>query len=307
MTVCVAALCDNRKTLILAADKMVGLGYIEADPDIEKALRIHRDWWVMIAGNDVSPAFDIIDKIKDRVKTKREVSISSMTQIATEEYSIKKKSVFETANLDPLGWNMERFNSEEARQVLPAQLRVELYTKMAQHQLDLNLLFAGFDKRQGHVFHLGKSSRGVAKRHDIPGFYVVGSGTIGGGYMMYYRDYSFKMPARLALYYATEAKYFGELAGGVGTSSDIIVARAGGRFIRLSEDSVEDILIKKLCEKLSPRNIKKDHVKELNSIPELKSLPKLKARKVRGGLAISAVTWQKPSRKSKSQKPKSKQ
>jgi hypothetical protein len=302
MTVCVAALCDNRKTLILAADKMVGVGYIESDLDIEKALRIHRDWWVMIAGNDVSPAFDIIDNIKNRVKKKNGVSVSSLTRIATEEYLAKKKAVFETANLDPLGWNMKRFNSEESRQILPAQLRVELYTKMAQHQLDINLLFAGFDRGQGHVFHLGKSTRGVAKRHDIPGFYVIGSGTIGGGYMMYYRDYSFKMPSRLALYYATEAKYFGELAGGVGTNSDIIVARAGGRVIRLSEESVDDIIIKKLCERLSPRSVKENHVEALNSIPELKSLPRLKVRKVKGGLAISDVKRRRSSPKSTSPK-----
>ncbi|MGD0840746.1 MAG: hypothetical protein ABSA32_06270 [Candidatus Acidiferrales bacterium] len=41
MTVCVAVLCDEGRAIVLASDKMVGKGYIEAEPDIAKLQMIH--------------------------------------------------------------------------------------------------------------------------------------------------------------------------------------------------------------------------------------------------------------------------
>lgn len=52
MTFCVAMLCDKSKALILAADKMIGIGWIETEPDITKILDLHKNWKVMFAGDD---------------------------------------------------------------------------------------------------------------------------------------------------------------------------------------------------------------------------------------------------------------
>ena len=49
---------------MLVADRMVGIGFIQAEPEIKKVLRLHRDWWVMVAGDDISPVFDILAKSK---------------------------------------------------------------------------------------------------------------------------------------------------------------------------------------------------------------------------------------------------
>jgi hypothetical protein len=42
MTCCVAALCDQSKSIILVADKMVGMGMIEGEPDIRKVLFLQK-------------------------------------------------------------------------------------------------------------------------------------------------------------------------------------------------------------------------------------------------------------------------
>jgi len=56
MTLCVGTLCDDRKTIVLVADRMFGIGgWAEAELNIRKATAIHKDWMVMIAGNDVAP------------------------------------------------------------------------------------------------------------------------------------------------------------------------------------------------------------------------------------------------------------
>src|SRR6266849_8522219 len=71
MTLCVGALCDNRKTIVLVAERMFGVGFAEAELNIRKATSLHKDWMVMLAGNDVSPGSDIIDDIRDSLNPHR--------------------------------------------------------------------------------------------------------------------------------------------------------------------------------------------------------------------------------------------
>ena len=63
MTLCIAALCEDRKTLILVADRMVGTGFIEAELSIEKIKSIHPNWWAMVAATDITPVFDILGSL----------------------------------------------------------------------------------------------------------------------------------------------------------------------------------------------------------------------------------------------------
>jgi hypothetical protein len=71
MTVCVATICDNGKSIILVADKMIGIGFIESEPDINKLLQLHKDWWVLFAGNDISPVFDVIAYARRIIKERQ--------------------------------------------------------------------------------------------------------------------------------------------------------------------------------------------------------------------------------------------
>ncbi len=47
MTCCVAALCDDRMAIVMAADKMVGMAGMESEPDISKIFRLHKNWFVL--------------------------------------------------------------------------------------------------------------------------------------------------------------------------------------------------------------------------------------------------------------------
>ena len=64
MTFCAAMLCDKSKAIVLVADKMVGIGYIETEPDITKILPLHANWKVMFAGDDVTPISNIVDRAR---------------------------------------------------------------------------------------------------------------------------------------------------------------------------------------------------------------------------------------------------
>ncbi len=64
VTFCVAMLCDKSRALILAADKMIGIGWIETEPDITKILDLRKNWMVMFAGDDITPVANIVDRAR---------------------------------------------------------------------------------------------------------------------------------------------------------------------------------------------------------------------------------------------------
>ena len=93
--------------------------------------------------------------------------------------------------------------------------------------------------------------------------------------MLFYRDMSPKITAREALYYALEAKYFGEQASGVGTRTDMYIATSDGRFITLDdENTIEEKLIP-ICYALSPDRLRKRDRKVLNELSELQGFTEI--------------------------------
>ena len=63
MTLCIAALADDRNTIVMAADRMVSLSFIESELDISKIFPIADNWWAMIAADALSNVFPVIDGI----------------------------------------------------------------------------------------------------------------------------------------------------------------------------------------------------------------------------------------------------
>lgn len=276
MTCCVAALCEGGRSIVLAADKMIGIEIIESQPDIEKLLQIHKDWWVMIAGNGIAPAFPVIDHAKKNLPQRSTLSVDKVAGEIQSAYEQQRRSQAESLYLTPIGWTMKKFNSDSSKKVLPEALRIQLYSAISKYELPIQLLVAGFDGRRGRVFSIGKHTKGIVSRQDLPGFQAIGSGSTGARYMLYYRRASLKNPLRQMVYYATEAKYFGELATGVGSRTDLVVIRFRGRNIRFSEDTIENKLIK-LCQQLEPRDLTPNPVKVLNDLRELRGVPRIEA------------------------------
>lgn len=292
MTCCVAALCDDRKAIVLAADKMIGLGMIESEPSISKIFKIHRDWWVMLAGNDISPAFDIVDAAKRNLAGKTNVSVDAASRTVYECYVAKRAEQAEAQFLTPLGWTLQTFNSNQSISVIPDATRVSIANRIQNHYLQVSLLVAGFDVHgQGHIFAVNdEDNRGAPRRWDIPGYHAIGSGSHGAIYMMSWRELSPKLPVREALYYATEGKYFGELASGVGTRTDLFILRFKKPRIRILEKTVDDKLMK-LCGQLEPRALRKKGIKVLNAIHGtlMDAVPKLKLEKENGTWIVKTI------------------
>lgn len=281
MTVCVAAVCDDGKALILVADKMVGRGYVTSDLDITKMRPLHKDWWILFSGDDLSPVFDIIDYAKDALHNEHKLvpddpaSLRAVLKAVESGFEKKRLEEAEALYLKPIGWRMNTFRSK-GHVALPNA--AQIHSDIERFSLPIELLVAGFDGGSAFIFDLMGygDNRGIANRADIPGFKAIGSGSTVAEFMMYYRDFSPKEGVREAVYQAMEAKYYGEQASGVGERTDLFVARPGREIVQLNdEETIEKKLIP-ICHALSPGLIRPRDREALNSVPELKDFPPVK-------------------------------
>lgn len=275
MTTCVASLCDEGNAIVFVADKMIGMGYVESELEITKMRQIHRDWWMLFAGDDITPVFDIVDYAKEGLNQSEPMTIADAQEAVRVAFAKKRMQNAEALYLIPIGWDIVRFNNEGSERLPDFE---QIKTKIEEYTLNIELLVAGFDSRKGHIFTLYGygETRGITRREDIPGFSAIGSGSTAAAFMMYYRDQGPKTGVREAVYYSLEGKYFGEQASGVGGSTDLFVARPGKELLQLNdEDTIEKKLIP-ICYALSPNLMRKRDRATLNTIAELKDFPEIK-------------------------------
>jgi hypothetical protein len=268
MTICIATLCDNRKSLVLVADKMLGTGFVQAELNIQKRLRLRRDWWAMLAGNDISPAFDVVDHARQALSALEQVTVDDVAREITDSYQKKRLADAEALYLRPRGWTTQKF-AAEGRNAFPEALFREIDSKIQHHELSLTLLVAGFDG-EGHGHILCVDNPGVARRHDAPGFAAIGSGSFAALSMMFYRELNVRMPVYDALYYAFEAKISGEQALGVGVETDMFIAGQGGPAIRISKATEKRL--ETIWQQLRPGSLKPHHRQTLKKLPAVKKL-----------------------------------
>lgn len=249
MTLCIAALADNRQTIIMAADRLISVRFIESELETSKIMPIHENWWALIAANALPNVFPIIDKMKDRWP-QTAVDVEVVAQLVTASYQEERRTRAEAVYLLPRGLTTETFLAN-GRQWLPEITFRELDSLLSGYDLGVELLICGFDRGgAGHIFTV--NNPGIRERRDIPGFHAIGSGFYGAQYMMYYRELSFLTPSDEWLYYIYEAKAFGEQAGAVGNETEILVAKAGQVAYRIDKDGFQATL-DRLWSQMAPK------------------------------------------------------
>ena len=249
---------------------MVGVGFIESELDISKMLELHTGWRLLISGDDITPVFDLLDYAKAYLKGLNiaetdTISLHVAMAAIRAGYEKKRLEEAEALFLKPTGGDIDTFNADGHQ--LPDY--GETKSKISDYSLPIELMVTGFSEGRGYIFSLAGtgSQKGLIQRHDIPGFYAIGSGSYGALYMLYYREMSYREKARAAAYYVMEAKLFGEQAGGVGEGTDMYLATADGKFTKFDEDKTVEAKLVKVWGKLRPRWFGKESLEILNSSP----------------------------------------
>ena len=268
MTLCIAALADERKTLVMAADRMISLTFIESELDVSKIVPLKQDWWAMIAASNLSNVFPVIDKITSNWQPQTGDSITNVVEVVGTAYKSERQERAEAEVLSPHGLDFEEFLSN-GKTWLPEYTFIQIEDGLSKYDLGVSLMICGFDQTgAGYIFTV--QNPGVTYRWDIPGFNAIGSGFYGAEYMMYYRELGPTFPVSEWLYYIYEAKAFGEQAGAVGEETELLVARSGELVQRIDQDGYNKTL-DRLWLKRRPGSLDGNHARSLRSL--LKRIP----------------------------------
>jgi 20S proteasome alpha/beta subunit len=255
MTVCIAALCEHREAIILAADRMISTAVFEVEFATSKITRVHPSWWVLMAADYVAPVFSMTEQLKVRLQEADKPTVYDVEQALGAVFQNERVRRAETAVLSPHGMTMNDFISY-GRSQLGDVLFERIYTQISYQRLPVWLIATGFDDDGlGHI--LSVQDPGQVDRHENPGFFAIGAGATNALSMLYYNAQDYTDPVARTLYQTNEAKIFAGFAPGVGWETELIVLRSGQEPRSLSQNEVKrlDSIWQKEGSPRSPKGI----------------------------------------------------
>lgn len=231
MTVCIAAICDQGRAIVVCADKMIGSAFIQVDTNVSKIVLLDpktKHLTALIAGNDIGPVPDVIVRAQQKIAEMGSGPSQNQARvIVAEAFAEIRLRKAEERFLVARNLSMAKFTAE-GRSLLGDQLFTQIDRQIFQSQLDFELLVTGFDDDGPFIFTV--SDPGVVVPFIVPGFHATGSGDLNALSSLHQRKLDPFTTLGEALYAVYEAKKYAELVGGVGRTSDIFVLRRGKNF-----------------------------------------------------------------------------
>jgi len=267
MTVCIASLAPPERMVVAVCDRMISTGFTSSDKVAIKIKDISLKWFVMFAGNDISPVHPIAARIADALtEYPDDIQLETVVKVVCAAYQKEITLTAERHVLSRYGLDMDKFTREGFAMFGERQFD-EMVRRIEAVRLELELLVTGFDdQKKPHIFTV--SSPGVPTYHDAPGFAAIGSGDFLALGSLYGNSHTVNAPTELILYRLLEAKFVAESAVGVGR--DTVVMMQGDHGFTLS--------------------ITKEHVAKIRNYYE-QAKPKLPSKEVIHDIRKMLVEW----------------
>jgi len=229
MTVCMSAICEptlGERYIIGATDKMVSMsGYFSGDDTVRKADPIMYGWISMIAGNDVSPAVPIIERIRqNRAASSFPETQPNLVRAFKSAYKEQRLEFIEDEILSPVGFTWATFRSD-AKAQLPEQTYERIIERIRAYELDVSFLVSGFDPEgEAHIFTV--CNPGKCDYYDKLNFWAIGSGQNQALASLFASKYDPNNALEVNVAKVLAAKLSAESASGVGKKTWLMVETA---------------------------------------------------------------------------------
>lgn len=227
MTICIAALADGGKSLILAADQMITanipISYQFETDDIAKIYPLTDTASVLMAGN-VLYAHEILENARRQVtaadiKQNEPQTIEQITEILRVEYQNYRRNLVVKKFIEPRGLNLQAYY--QLQRTLHDAVTQEIEKNLTELNIGVELIVAGHNTEVGcHVYSIVHP--GVSTSHGVIGYVCVGSGAPHATYHLIGSDYKKTMGREEVRGIVTEAKKKSEVAPGVGSKTTIV-------------------------------------------------------------------------------------
>ena len=256
MTVCIGAICDAGKAIVVAADRMMTFGApmnLQAEGAVRKIIPLADNVVLLFSG-----AVPDAEALAQSARASAKDGASNLRQIADATaagYQALKRNKVEDSILRPLlGIEFPQFQ-QLASQSASSQVLSQLLGMISQHNLGLDAIIAGIDDEHAHLSVV--THPGTIVPLDLVGFSAIGSGGMHALVRLSLGRQRKELSVPETIFNIYEAKKASEVAPGVGKVTDIAVLK--GKTVHFLKEDVFDVLdaIDREKPPLAPDDLKK--------------------------------------------------
>jgi 20S proteasome alpha/beta subunit len=223
MTVCIAALADNGKGIILATDKMLtstnaSVAYQYEQDDVKKIYHIGNQKIVLLAGT-IQHAFAILENAKKKIGGEvSKKTLKEVIAIIKTEYDEYRNSWLEEGILKPRGIKdlHEYYAKHKDYQQSFTQQIDQL---IGNAKFDVEFIVAGFENGEWGIFNITNSLQPQLKTTE--GYATCGTGAPHATYVIIDSGYSKSMDRKAVEKIVKHAKIKSEKSPGVGKGLEL--------------------------------------------------------------------------------------
>lgn len=226
MTICIAAICDNDKALVIATDRMISASFLALEfehPDA-KIDELAKTCIGLSAGEALSVT-ELWDGTRERIQQFKSPSIKAVAESAKDQFIDMRQRRAEELILKPRGIGFNEFYQHGIIQHLPQDLAMTLDNNIQRCEVPITAIVAGIDSTSAHIY--GITDPGIATCYDRLGYHAIGSGETHALLHIISANHQRTNDINHTVFAVYEAKRHAELAQGVGKVTDMVVIIAG--------------------------------------------------------------------------------
>jgi len=222
VTVCIAAIANSGRAIVLASDRMISTEQFSADSAIYKIRGIHHDWAALCSASSTDHIYPILRETRTVLsKDKAPKSRQDVARALICAYQARHLTVQNDKVLSPYGMDRKAFFRKGPRGLGDSFFqRVAL--KLEQVNLGCRFLVAGYDRTFApHVFLVQHPGEEVDRTY--PGFWATGSGATSALSVLFFYSPTITDSLERVLYCVCAAKFMAETAPGVGKDTSVVI------------------------------------------------------------------------------------
>lgn len=215
MTICIAAICKQASSLILATDSMLtnaGLAIQFEHPT--KKMACLSDSCIALTAGDALAHTELFNMVQAEVTKLKAPSVLEIVSKIKECYQDVREREIREQILNPRGFKDFK-DFYEAQRALVPDIALTIQSQIDRYDYGLEILVAGIDGNSAHIY--GIVDPGTSKCFDAIGFHAIGSGLPHAINTLIARGCHQEICLEEGLLIVYEAKKMAEKAPGVGT------------------------------------------------------------------------------------------
>lgn len=250
MTICLALVCNEGKSIVAVADRMVSDDSLslEFEQGTRKIEQIGSSFAALTAG-DALRHTDLIRDANEEVSKLNQPSVRNVAAAVEECFVQHRQALAEKMILRRIGLDYESFLNQQ--QNLSDSLVLGISSEYQSIELGVQLLVVGVDSSGAHIYEI--SDPGNAECFDSIGYAVIGSGQPHAEGFLTESEYSPLISLNWGIWLAYVAKRRSERAPGVGSRyTDILMIGPENSANFLNKSSLErlDVLYQSYLQQL---------------------------------------------------------